>query len=84
MTKPNPYCECHKWDQPGGICAYCVGYTDGWTTEGARPLARIESLRAALERVRERGASAEFGSPLQSVFVTAVLALLADDTEAKK
>ena len=33
MSKPSPYCECHKWDQPGGICAYCTGYTDGWTTE---------------------------------------------------
>lgn len=51
MSKPSPYCECHKWDQPGGICAYCTGYTDGWTTETTALRRERDALRLHLGRV---------------------------------
>lgn len=55
MSKPNPYCECHKWDQPGGICAYCVGYTDGWTSETTALRRERDALRLERDAVAREG-----------------------------
>lgn len=52
MSKPSPYCECHKWDQPGGICAYCVGYTDGWTTETEALRRERDALAAERDQLK--------------------------------
>lgn len=51
MSRLSPYCECHKWDQPGGICAYCTGYTDGWMAETTALRRERDALRENLRTV---------------------------------
>ena len=86
MSKPSPYCECHKWDQPGGICAYCTGYADGWTTETTALRRERDALLARVEKLREAlSLMVDAESPCGPLAHTiAVFALGTDDTAAGK
>lgn len=86
MSKPSPYCECHKWDQPGGICAYCIGYTDGWTTEATAVRRERDALLTRVEKLREAlSLMVDVESPCGPLAHTiAVFALGTDDTAAGK